>query len=324
MNQTFLILTACMASAAVAQPLLSNASSDPSTPAISAATTSLSGVPAPAGLLYAETPGTTVDANAMAGFSLGSDVAGSQAYRLADDFTISGEFGVRLHSATLYAYVPGYTSTTQSPFSAASVRLWLGHPADPTSWLVFGDDAVNRLNRATPTSMLRIFNTRPLPHAQPPDAQRRIWAIELDLGDYTYESGTYWLDVQVTCADPAHQAWAVPVSIAGSRGGGGAPANAYALTPDGLAASWIPIFDPGKSFLSLPEPQDLAFIIEGEVLGAACPADFNRDGGVDGDDVTAFFSAWEAGESTADVNLDGGTDGSDITIFFDAWEAGGC
>ncbi|MBS0197990.1 MAG: hypothetical protein JSR77_14635 [Planctomycetes bacterium] len=55
-----------------------------------------------------------------------------------------------------------------------------------------------------------------------------------------------------------------------------------------------------------------------------CPADFNQDGGIDGADVGAFFSAWEAGDPSADVNADGGVDGADVTTFFAAWEAGGC
>ncbi|MCX5689534.1 MAG: hypothetical protein NTV94_07075, partial [Planctomycetota bacterium] len=198
MNRTTLAIVACLVTAAAhAQPLYSNGSSNPAVPAIATATSSLSGTRAPAGFLYAETQGTTTDANAMAGFSLGSDVAGSAAFRLADDFAISGDYGVRLNTVTIYAYVPGLASATQSPFSSATIRLWMGHPADPTSWTVFGDDATNRLVRATPTSMLRIFNTRPLPLGQPPDSQRRIWALDLDLGGYTYESGTYWLDVQV-------------------------------------------------------------------------------------------------------------------------------
>lgn len=55
-----------------------------------------------------------------------------------------------------------------------------------------------------------------------------------------------------------------------------------------------------------------------------CPADFNRDGGVDGSDVGAFFAEWEAGWSSADVNGDGGVDGGDVDAFFAVWEAGGC
>lgn len=55
-----------------------------------------------------------------------------------------------------------------------------------------------------------------------------------------------------------------------------------------------------------------------------CPADFNQDGGIDGSDVDAFFTAWQAGEQAADVNLDGGVNGEDVEFFFAAWENGGC
>ncbi len=55
-----------------------------------------------------------------------------------------------------------------------------------------------------------------------------------------------------------------------------------------------------------------------------CFADFNQDGGVDGDDVSVFFAAWETGDASADTNLDGGIDGSDVDVFFHMWEAGGC
>jgi hypothetical protein len=60
------------------------------------------------------------------------------------------------------------------------------------------------------------------------------------------------------------------------------------------------------------------------VPSVGCVADFNQDGGVDGADVNAFFTAWEAGESSADVNLDGGVDGGDVGDFFAVWENGGC
>ena len=322
MNRSLLPLAALVATSAHAEPILSNASADPAIPAIATSSVSASGIAAPAGFLFAETPGSTVDANAMAGFNIGADPGIPGPFRLADDFTIDAAYGVRLNTLTIYAYVPGHSSATQSPFASASVRLWMGHPADPSSWVIFGDETTNRLAAARPTQMLRIFNTRPLPLAQAPDSQRRIWAIDIDLGGHSYGQGAYWMDVQVNCTDPAKQAWAVPVSVAGTRGG--APSNAYALVPEGLASTWIPIFDPGKGFLSLPEPQDLAFTLEGEVIDSVCPADFNLDGGVDGDDVTAFFIAWEAGELSADVNFDGGTDGSDITAFFTVWEAGGC
>jgi len=61
-----------------------------------------------------------------------------------------------------------------------------------------------------------------------------------------------------------------------------------------------------------------------ELEPAPCPADYFPDGGIDGNDVEAFFHDWEAGVSGADVNLDGGIDGADVAYFFEVWEAGGC
>lgn len=55
-----------------------------------------------------------------------------------------------------------------------------------------------------------------------------------------------------------------------------------------------------------------------------CIADFNQDGGVDGSDIEAFFTAWSNSEPLADANQDGGVDGSDVEVFFLAWENGGC
>ena len=62
----------------------------------------------------------------------------------------------------------------------------------------------------------------------------------------------------------------------------------------------------------------------GELAPPPCPADYNQDGGVDGQDVDAFFADWENGEMLADVNQDGGIDGQDVQYFFEVWEAGGC
>jgi hypothetical protein len=49
--------------------------------------------------------------------------------------------------------------------------------------------------------------------------------------------------------------------------------------------------------------------------------DFNNDGGVDGQDVQAFFETFVTGSPTADVNCDGGVDGADIESFFTCWAA---
>ena len=56
----------------------------------------------------------------------------------------------------------------------------------------------------------------------------------------------------------------------------------------------------------------------------ACPADYDDNGGVDGGDLSAFFSDFEAGEGCADVDGNGGVDGGDLSMFFTVFEAGGC
>ncbi|MFZ4574162.1 MAG: GC-type dockerin domain-anchored protein [Phycisphaerales bacterium] len=54
-----------------------------------------------------------------------------------------------------------------------------------------------------------------------------------------------------------------------------------------------------------------------------CPTDMNGDGGVDGDDVIAFFAAWDVSDPSADFTGDGGVDGDDVIGFFARWD-GGC
>jgi O-acetyl-ADP-ribose deacetylase (regulator of RNase III) len=57
---------------------------------------------------------------------------------------------------------------------------------------------------------------------------------------------------------------------------------------------------------------------------APCPAYFNRDGGIDGSDVEAFFRGWESRVATAAVKEDGGVDNGDVERFLVARERGGC
>ena len=53
-----------------------------------------------------------------------------------------------------------------------------------------------------------------------------------------------------------------------------------------------------------------------------CPGDYNDDGGVDGDDVIAFFADWDMGIINADLTNDGGVDGDDVIFFFERWDSG--
>ena len=54
-----------------------------------------------------------------------------------------------------------------------------------------------------------------------------------------------------------------------------------------------------------------------------CAADFNNDGGIDGDDVIGFFGEWDTGGICADVDASGGVDGDDVILFFGLWDTGG-
>lgn len=56
--------------------------------------------------------------------------------------------------------------------------------------------------------------------------------------------------------------------------------------------------------------------------GVDCIGDFNNDGGITGDDIAAFFTAYECGAASSDVNQDGGVTGDDIAAFFTAYQAG--
>ncbi|MBX3382636.1 MAG: hypothetical protein KF864_03905 [Phycisphaeraceae bacterium] len=64
--------------------------------------------------------------------------------------------------------------------------------------------------------------------------------------------------------------------------------------------------------------------LRGFLLSPPCRTDFNRDGGIDGEDVSIFFDYFGGGAPEADMNYDGGVDGTDVQRFFELWEQGSC
>jgi uncharacterized membrane protein len=78
----------------------------------------------------------------------------------------------------------------------------------------------------------------------------------------------------------------------------------------------------GRYTLAITNPCGTTTSTDVEIT-VECPADFNHDGGIDGDDVNAFFADWEAGSGQSDLNDDGGIDFGDVERFFARWE-GGC
>jgi hypothetical protein len=71
--------------------------------------------------------------------------------------------------------------------------------------------------------------------------------------------------------------------------------------------------------VSEAEHDDAMDWVRDNLVTPACPADWDRSGGVDSDDVIAFFADWD--QSNADFNGDGGTDADDVIAFFSRWDS---
>lgn len=73
-------------------------------------------------------------------------------------------------------------------------------------------------------------------------------------------------------------------------------------------------------YVALASAELAALVAAGTSL--TCIGDYNRDGGVTGDDLDAFFIDYDLGLVSTDVNNDGGVSGDDITAFFVAYGTG--
>lgn len=87
--------------------------------------------------------------------------------------------------------------------------------------------------------------------------------------------------------------------------------------------------DDGRLFVTVTlneigQTTDIDAIIRVDFNDCGCAADYNEDGGVDGQDIEAFFAEFEDSAGCSDVNQDGGVTGEDVGAFFDVWEAGSC
>ncbi|MFZ4575199.1 MAG: right-handed parallel beta-helix repeat-containing protein [Phycisphaerales bacterium] len=116
-------------------------------------------------------------------------------------------------------------------------------------------------------------------------------------------SGDYAIDSSSPCIDAGNNTLVAPTLLTDING---QPrfVDVLSVTDTGVGAA--PVVDIG------------AF----EVQGGRCPADYNNDGAVDGDDVIAFFEDWDNGYFSADFNRDESVDGDDVIEFFGHWDAG--
>jgi len=96
------------------------------------------------------------------------------------------------------------------------------------------------------------------------------------------------------------------------------------IAPEMLANGWYNSNGSDRNHLTRPAYIALAERQLLYLLKPQCPSDFNSDGGIDGQDVQAFFEAWESGDFLSDVNDDGGVDGWDVGWFIQRWVTGEC
>ncbi|MFZ4574862.1 MAG: GC-type dockerin domain-anchored protein [Phycisphaerales bacterium] len=77
-----------------------------------------------------------------------------------------------------------------------------------------------------------------------------------------------------------------------------------------------------SNFTSLDLRASMPYAAVYRNAAAACPADVDCRPGLDADDVSVFFDAFDAGRPLADIDLDRDVDGDDVLAFWSSWEAG--
>lgn len=310
------ILASLCGTAAAQVDLYSNGSANPGDPGLSTGSLTGNGVSAPAGTAWSEVQEiSALEANALGGVTV-SFGTGTNSFRVADDFTVGGTYGWRAHSVSLFAYQQA-GSISSSPALGVTLRVWNGKPGSIGSSVIYGDAVTNRMIGSSFAGLYRVFNTDGPVLAATPDTTRPVWRIEVSLGDTILFPGQYWIDWHINAADANATLFAPSVTKAGVRGLG-----AWNSIQLNAADSWVTINDPGKPAISADVPQDLPFIIHGDLLTTPCGADFNGDGFVTGDDYDQYVDAFYLGDISADFNRDGFVTGDDFDSFSDAFQAG--
>ncbi len=334
-----------LASLTSAAPLFSNASStDRTDPGIATGTVTASGVVAPAGAQWSETPSVSPTiANGIAGFSCNNAGGASgieQPFRFADDFQVDFPNVWNISTVSFYAYQPGAGAT--APFDGVFVRILNGPPQLPTSTPVFGDLTTNRLLSVTPLNIYRVFNSVVGPAPMTPSTDRQLWRIDADLSPVSLSPGSYWIEWQIRATNPDAEVFCPPVTFPGSRGK--PTANAQQLRAGLLGGNWVALIDLGKPSSAGDVAQDIPFLLAGEAIGPppGCLADIagsgplgrDPDGVVDGADFVAFINSYGvadpaidpladvAGSGPIGLTPDGIIDGTDFIAFINAFAAG--
>ncbi len=118
-----------------------------------------------------------------------------------------------------------------------------------------------------------------------------------------------------------------PFYISTSVVGGGPNAWTLGVTPaTGASANQtltfvVPKSAPAQLYYQCKNHQRMGWKLN-IVDSLPCPADFNADGFVNGDDFDGFINAYVSGDPKADANKDGFVNGDDFDAFVPAFEIG--
>lgn len=224
--------------------------------------------------------GADASALQLTNIDYGANISVAAGFRAADDFTVPSS-GWNINTVTVFVYQTG--STTTSTINAANLQIWDGPPGQPSSNVVFGDTATNRLASSAFSNIYRVTSTTLT------NSQRPIMAVVMTVGT-TLPAGTYWLDWQVG-GSLASGPWGPAVTIAGAAGKPGANAMQFANS------AWGPLTDSGSAVA-----QDYPFIVDGTSAVPACS--------------TTADMPWLSLSATSGSTAGGGS--SPVTVTFDS------
>jgi hypothetical protein len=255
---------------------------------------------------------------------------GSGTFRLADDFTVPSGKQWAINKITTFCYASPGTTTT-SPITGFTLRIWDGPPNLPSSTVVFGNTTTNLYvaSGASFSNMYRIFNTGIL--AQLPGTTRPIWKIDVPLTGVNLPAGTYWADWNVTGASFAPQVTMMTNATNGVRNAPAANALQFlaAAPAPNTGSAWQLIGESGPQAGCMAGHYDMPFILEGaETNVSTCYPNCDNSTTspiLNVQDFTCFLQRYAAGDTYA--NCDNSTtppilNVQDFTCFLQSYAAG--
>jgi hypothetical protein len=174
--------------------------------------------------------------------TLGSGHQTSAGNRIADDWIVTET--VEVTSIDFYAYQTG--STTTSTMTGVTLLVWDGDPSNPSSNIVFGDDAISAMVATAWSGAYRASET------DTQSTTRPIMRNTVETTGLTLTPGTYWLDWDAD-GSLGSGPWAPPIAILGQANTGNGKQS--------IAGVWQDLVDSGTG-----DPQGLPFDVTGTVL----------------------------------------------------------